>query len=341
MLHATLVNGRFGDPALFVQMLHRREALLFDAGDLSALSARDLLRVSHLFVTHMHMDHFIGFDALLRVHVGRQKMLRVTGPPGIRQRVEHKLQAYDWDLVERYDTDVVFDVCEVGEKGAEAAARFRFKRRFEREPLDVPADWSEVAGLTLETALLEHHGPCLGFAVSEPAHVNVWKSRLEERGLATGKWLQELKRAILAGSSDETLIGTSIDDQRPLSQLRDLVTVSRGQKIAYVTDVADTAANRAAIARLAAGADLFFLEARFAAEDADQARQRAHLTTRATGEIARAAGVRRLEPFHFSPRYEGEEQRMINEAAAAFGGSGANAPQGCAESLLSATASPP
>lgn len=341
MLHATLVNGRFGDPALFVQMLHRREALLFDAGDLSALSGRDLLRVSHLFITHMHMDHFIGFDTLLRVHAGREKMLRVFGPPGILQRMEHKLQAYDWDLVERYDTDMVFDVCEVGSKGPEAATRFRFKRRFEREPLDVPDDWSEVAGLTLETALLEHHGPCLGFAASEPAHVNVWKSRLEEHGLATGKWLQELKGAILAGAPDETLIGTSVDDQRPLSQLRDLVTVSRGQKIAYVTDVADTAANRAAIARLAADADLFFLEARFAADDANQARQRAHLTTRATGEIARAAGVRRLEPFHFSARYEGEEQRMLDEVAAAFSARTAVAPQGCAESLLSATALPP
>jgi ribonuclease Z len=99
------------------------------------------------------------------------------------------------------------------------------------------------------------------------------------------------------------------------------VTVSRGQKIAYVTDVADTPANRHAIARLAAGADLFFLEARFAAQDVEQARERAHLTTRATGEIARAAGVRRLEPFHFSPRYEDEEQRMLDEVTEAFGAS--------------------
>ena len=244
MLHATLVNGRFGDPALFVQMLHRREALLFDAGDLSALSARDLLRITHLLVSHMHMDHFIGFDTLLRAHVGRSKTLRITGPPGICERVEHKLQGYDWDLVDRYDTDLLFDVCEIGASGPEQAARFRFKRRFEREPLHVTDQWSELAGLKLETALLEHHGPCLGFAVSEPAHVNVWKSRLEERGLSTGKWLQDLKAAIVAGDPDETRISLSELDERPLSELRDLVTVSRGQKIAYVTDVADTPSNR-------------------------------------------------------------------------------------------------
>src|SRR5262249_5595439 len=106
-LHPTLVNGRFGDPALFVQMLHRREALMFDCGNLSALSTRDLLRVGHLFVSHMHVDHFIGFDALLRVNIGREKHIRVVGPPEIAERLEHKLLAYDWDLVERYDTDLV------------------------------------------------------------------------------------------------------------------------------------------------------------------------------------------------------------------------------------------
>lgn len=318
MLHARLVNGRFGDPALFLECLHRREALLFDAGDLRALSARDLLRVSHLFVTHMHMDHFIGFDSLLRVHVGRSKTIGIITPPGGSERIEHKLQAYDWDLAERYESDLAFEVLEVGHEGPQRAARFRFKRRFEREPLAILDRWNVIAGLTLATALLEHHGPCLGFAVSEPAHVNVWKTRLEELGLPVGQWLQELKTAIIEGHPDGSLIRISPGRERSLGELRELVTITRGQKIAYVTDVADTPSNRSAIAELAAGADLFFLEARFAADAADQALQRAHLTTRATGEIARAAAVRRLEPFHFSPRYEGEEKRMLEEVEAAF-----------------------
>jgi ribonuclease Z len=317
MLHPRLVNGRFGDPALFVEMLHRREALLFDAGDLSALSARDLLRIGHVFVSHMHMDHFVGFDALLRVHVGREKTIVVVGPVGVIDRVGHKLQGYDWDLVERYETDLLFDVVEMGSGGPQHAVRFSFRRRFERERLPLPAS-IEAAGLKVETALLEHHGPCLGFAVSEPAHVNVWKSRLDERGFATGQWLQELKRAIIAGEPDDRSICVGSNDCRPLGDLRELVTVSRGQKLAYVTDVADTPANRIAIERLAEGADLFFVESRFAVADAAAARDRAHLTTRAAGEIARAAGVRRIEPFHFSPRYEGEEERMLEEVFSVF-----------------------
>ncbi len=318
--HPRLVNGRFGDPALFVELLHRREALLFDMGDLSALSARDLLRVSHVFVTHMHMDHFIGFDALLRLCVGRDKDVRIVGPPGLCERLHHKLQGYEWDLVERYDVDLLFEAVEVGERGPAQCARFRFKRGFAWEDAEPPAE--PVAS----GEGFEHHGPCIGYALTEPAHVNVWKNRLDQRGLKPGQWLQALKMAVLAGAGDEEEIVLPDGGRLPLCELRDLVTVSPGQKIVYVTDVADTPANRAAIAGLASGADMLFLESRFAAEDADQARERAHLTTRACGEIARAAGVRRLEPFHFSPRYEGEGPRMIEEVMRAFRGTREDAP---------------
>jgi len=323
-LHPRLINGRFGDPGLFVGMLHRRGALLFDLGDLSPLSPRDLLRVGFVFVTHAHMDHFIGFDALLRVCVGRDKRIEMVGPPGFADRVHHKLLGYEWDLVDRYSTDLVFDVTELHEAKATRAARFRFKRGFAREDLgEGQAADGVVAsgdGFEVRAGLLAHHGPCLGFAISESAHVNVWKSRLVERGLPVGAWLQALKSAVTQGRPDDWPVDLPGGGQAPLAGLRDLVTVGEGQKVGYVTDVADTPENRAAIVRLADRADLLFIESSFAAADAGQAWARAHLTTRAAGEIARAAGVGRVEPFHFSPRYEAEEMRMLGEVEAAFRG---------------------
>jgi ribonuclease Z len=104
----------------------------------------------------------------------------------------------------------------------------------------------------------------------------------------------------------------------PLAALRSVLTVTPGQKIAYVTDAADIAANRKAIIELVRNADLLFIEAAFAQADAALAAERAHLTTAAAGRIAREAGVRRIEPFHFSPRYAGEEERLLNEAMSAF-----------------------
>ena len=55
-----LVNGPFGDPGLFVPLTFQKRALLFDLGDLSRLSPGDLLKTSHVFVSHTHMDHFAG-----------------------------------------------------------------------------------------------------------------------------------------------------------------------------------------------------------------------------------------------------------------------------------------
>jgi ribonuclease Z len=96
--------------------------------------------------------------------------------------------------------------------------------------------------------------------------------------------------------------------------------VTPGQKIAYATDAADTPRNRAAIVALARGADVLFIEAAFAKADAAIAAERAHLTTAAAGEIVRAAGARRIEPFHLSARYAGEDERMLAEVMKAFAG---------------------
>jgi len=176
--------------------------------------------------------------------------------------------------------------------------------------------------------VLDHGTPCLGFALQEKAHVNVWRNRLAEQGLAVGPWLARLKAAILEGLPDDTPIPVAWreadqggEPSLPLGALKDAVaTVTPGQKLGYVTDIAPSPANMAAAVELVRGADLLFIEAAFAAEDAAIAADRAHLTTRLAGTLARQAQAARVEPFHFSSRYAGEEARMLAEVTAAFRG---------------------
>jgi len=97
-----------------------------------------------------------------------------------------------------------------------------------------------------------------------------------------------------------------------------VATITAGHKIGYVTDVAPSAGNAQAIRALVEGADTLFIEAAFAEADAAIAGQRAHLTTAQAGRLAAEAGAGRVEPFHFSSRYAGEEARMVAEVEAAF-----------------------
>jgi ribonuclease BN (tRNA processing enzyme) len=97
----------------------------------------------------------------------------------------------------------------------------------------------------------------------------------------------------------------------------ELVLIRPGQKLAYATDLADTPQNRTRLETLVHSAHTFFCEAPFCEADAEQAARTGHLTARACGEIATAAAVERLVPFHFSRRYQDEPDRVYAEVKTA------------------------
>src|SRR5438874_12440680 len=196
-----LINGRTGDPALYIETLFEARAILFDLGDIAALPPRKIHRLEHVLVSHTHIDHFVGFDHVLRILAGRDKTLNLYGPSGFIDQVHHKLQAYRWNLVDRYVCDLILVVNEIDGLPAMRRARFRLKRGFMPEPLNsLSIDNGTIhaeSGYRLSAAVLDHGIPCLGFAIEESAHVNVWKNRLAELGLSVGPWLRELKRAVI------------------------------------------------------------------------------------------------------------------------------------------------
>src|ERR1051325_3884496 len=118
-VQASLVNEPFSDPGLLIDFRFARRALLFDLGDVSPLSPRQLLRASHAFVSHAHMDHFAGFDRLLRICLHRAMPLHLVGPIDFADRVEHKLKAYTLNLLNEQPFDFLITAVEFTEAGVE------------------------------------------------------------------------------------------------------------------------------------------------------------------------------------------------------------------------------
>lgn len=319
-----LVNGPFQDPALYVALRWQGDAILFDLGRIDRLNPANCLRLSHVCVSHTHMDHFMGFDQLLRLTLPRDRELTFSGPPGLIDNIAGKLAGYTWNLTESYTLKLV-----VVERHAAHLTRasFRAATGFARESLpDVPAAPGrlvETPVFRIETTTLDHRIPCLAFAVSEPRHLNVRTDVLKARGWEPGAWLARLKTAIRTNRDDEII---TVPDPAGARQVdagtlrRDLVTEQAGQRIAYVVDTRFDHDNAARVIGLARDAHVLYCEARFLDVDRDEAEKRHHLTARQAGFLARAARVQRLEVFHFSPRYQGMAQAFHAEARAEYSG---------------------
>jgi ribonuclease BN (tRNA processing enzyme) len=173
------------------------------------------------------------------------------------------------------------------------------------------------AAFKVRATTLDHRTPVLAFALEMKFDLNVRKDRLASLGLAPGTWLSLLKECIASGKRD-TEIELSNGATQTAGQIADEVLILRpGPKLAYATDLADTPQNRMRLQTLADGAHTFFCEAPFCEVNAEQSARTGHLTTRACGEIATAAHVERLIPFHFSRRYQSEAERIYAEVSAA------------------------
>lgn len=334
LFDSRLVNNAFGDPALYVDLRDEGRALLFDLGDVSRLPPRLMLRLSQVFVSHTHMDHFAGFDVLLRVVLGRMQRLALFGGPGFVDQVEHRLRSYTWNVVHRYAVELVLEVREMGLDGQGRCARFSSRHGFAREGEEAflvqDGLLHDEALLRVRGSFVDHEMPCLAFALDEKPRPRVDKVRLAAEGLATGAWLRELRLAVQRGAPADTPIRLHWRDrlgeheaERSVGELaRLLLDVAPGQRIGYVTDLRFTPANRQVLARLLAGVDQLYIESVFLSAEGEHARRKNHLTAWQAGLIARELGARCVVPFHFSPRYAGRAAELEAELRAAWSGSG-------------------
>ncbi len=327
-LRHALVNGSAGDPGLFLEL--GRDATLFDCGHLMTLRTAWIHKVRDLFVSHAHVDHFFGFDWLLRVFLGENRSLRVFGPAGMGARVAAKLEAYTWNVDMDFALEVEVRAVEPG-LGRVKVSRLRCRHGLEKQ-LDFAEE--ELTGTGTGTGTdrvatlvdtpthvvraceLDHGTQCLAFALEQKRGVRVKEEGIARLGLARGPWLGALKAAILSGRPpDEPLEVEPGGRSFRLGELAEACAeVVPGAKVAYVSDTLYTEEIAARVAALAAAATTFYCEAKFLDEDRSKAAASRHLTAREAGLLARRAGARELVVFHPSPKYQADYGRLAKEA---------------------------
>src|SRR5262249_12320169 len=295
-----------------------------DVGDIHVLSPREVLGFSHVFVPHPHMDHFAGFDRLLRLLLSRPAPLHLFGPERFIEQVRHKLEAYTWNLLNR-DAEFSITAMEFAGGRLVRGSSFRAREAFEPRSFSPPALPEGMVldeeAFCIRAVVLDHGIPCLAFSLEEKLRINVHREGLDALGLPVGPWLNEAKRAVRLGKSDDTPVVVAADRSVPLGLLRaHALRVAPGQKIAYVVDAAYHSANIERTVALAHRADQLFIETAFLDADAGLAAERRHLTAAQAGAIARAVEAGRVTPLHFSPRYLDREAELRRELEIAIRG---------------------
>ena len=316
--HSMLVNGPFEDPCLYVRFLRERRAALFDSGGLGRLPAAEVLKVSDIFISHTHIDHFIGFDTILRTSLRREETIRVYGPENITDCVRGKLGAYTWNLIHMYPLRI-----ETHAIGPSTVHRTLFDARDSFRPRDMGSAAFDGTilkddGFRVRAVMLDHGTQCLGFTLEEDYHINIDRAVLDEIGLPVGPWLAELKDAIRQERDDGHMLDAG-GSARTLGSLRQIANISPGQKITYLTDIAPSMDNVIKARDFAMGSDALYCEAYFLHSDIARALERNHLTGRLAGWIARSSGSRRFIPLHTSPKYRSLPLNPRDEALAEYG----------------------
>ena len=156
----------------------------------------------------------------------------------------------------------------------------------------------------LEARPLSHRVPAVGYRLAEPDGRHLLPAELAARGI-TGPDVGRLQRSGFLRRNGGVV------------HLADVSVPRRGQKFAFIMDtrLCDAAFE------LADDADLLVCESTFADADAGLAADYGHLTAGQAGQIAAAAGARRLVLTHFSQRYaDAAMTQLLRDASAAYDG---------------------
>jgi ribonuclease Z len=323
----TIVNGLAGDPAVCLYFRQTGDSLLFDAGNLEPLSNRDLLKVKVVAVTHTHVDHFIGFDRLIRVNVPHFRTIEVVGPAGIIRNIQGKLAGYAWNLLEPNQVNII--VHEVSPDGSIESVHLSNSNQFlATNPTKTPAPKdpsTEPAKIPLRSSTynlsavsVDHGMQVLAYGLSMPDSMSVNKAQLDASALEPGPWISDLQKMAVDGKIKGSIYISGAEHDA-LQLAGSLLQPRSGQRLIYVTDMIFSEANIKQLKKLeGAGPNVIICEANYRHEHRQKAFDKFHLTTTQAALTAALLNAKHLQIFHISNLYSGDTDSSLAESDTAF-----------------------
>ncbi|PLX98775.1 MAG: ribonuclease Z [Desulfuromonas sp.] len=316
----TFFAGLIDDPILLLRIRSSGRHLMFDCGQIHHLAKRTFTNLDAVFISHAHMDHWMGIDAVVRQLIAAGKTVDIYGAPGLADRFEHKLNGYAWNLAEDYWSSFrVREIfpdrigCELF-SGAESFIRRRLEDEERKGALTYRNDQVDVRSTTCE-----HRIPSEIFRIDERPAYLIDREKLAELGLRPGPWLGDLKRSFLHRAPLPEALTLSRENGETLTVhdvpalLRRLLKPQPVHSIGYISDIGYTAANRDKILGLMSGVDLLLCECTFLSEGQDRARASSHLCTTDVNELLAELKPRFFQPMHLSRSYSRRSDELYRE----------------------------
>lgn len=262
---------------------HRGRLMMIDCGEGAQVMIRRMhlkfSRLTDIFISHLHGDHFFGLPGLLStldlsdcggtvtVHAFKagldvlRKTMAIFCPDPGYTIVYHEIE----------NTEAVI--------------------------LDTP-------GLTVRTVRLKHRVPCVGFVFEEKPkarHINGEMTKFYQVPVSQMQYIRQ-------GADYVTPEGVVVPNER-LTRPAD-----PSYSYAYLSD---TKYNPEMVDKVR-GVSLMYHEATYGDDGAAKAGPRGHSTAREAAEIARAAGAGQLMLGHYSKTTIGREHELLDQAREVF-----------------------
>ncbi|MFM2224214.1 MAG: hypothetical protein RJA07_416 [Bacteroidota bacterium] len=289
MFTATILGNNSAIPAHgrnpSSQVLHiANELYLIDCGEGTQLQMAKYNikrnRIDHIFISHLHGDHFFGLIALLNTFslLKRVKPLTIFCHEPLKEIIDIQLKYGNTQL--SYPIEYKF----------------------------LPDDDSiilENKDITVEIIQLQHRIKCVGFVFKEKIKDRkIIKERIDRYKVPIGKMI-DLKKGFDFVDDKGTIIANSLLTELPLPS-RSFAYISDTK---YLPEICDKIKD----------IDVLYHESTFKNDDTIRAAETHHCTAFQAASIAFQANVKKLYLGHYSAKYKDENlQEMLVQAKEIF-----------------------